>query len=198
MNFSLFLLVLLIRFIAQYGGSCGAAVETAGRRMAVQLESRLRETLERFVLRDQSSAVAAGNSVENSNLELMLHQLLVAARTQATRLGKLESSCFSSPGAGTGKTGSQLPEGGGAGNREQEVTSREVALDGVLAALQQTKVGLEEVLRSSRQRYLPAGKISILLPGICVCLYLLLSVPSSAFIFTSFNSDTQPSNILLH
>lgn len=195
MNFSLFLLVLLIRFIAQYGGSCGAAVETAGRRMAVQLESRLRETLERFVLRDQSSA---GNSVENSNLELMLHQLLVAARTQATRLGKLESSCFSSPGAGTGKTGSQLPEGGGAGNREQEVTSREVALDGVLAALQQTKVGLEEVLRSSRQRYLPAGKISILLPGICVCLYLLLSVPSSAFIFTSFNSDTQPSNILLH
>ncbi|KAE8295469.1 Pentraxin-related protein PTX3 [Larimichthys crocea] len=207
----------LLRFIAQYGGSCGAAVETAGRRMAMQLESRLRETLERFVLRDQSSAVAAGNSVENSNLELMLHQLLVAARTQATRLGKLESSCFSSPGAGTGKTGSQLPEGGGAGNREQEVTSREVALDGVLAALQQTKVGLEEVLRSSRQRYLPAGcEMALLFPmqsrriytsvipdvplslsSFTVCMWVKPSIVSNKTVLFSYGNRRNPYEIQL-
>ncbi|GLD57121.1 pentraxin-related protein PTX3 [Lates japonicus] len=124
--------------------------------MALQLEGRLRETLERLKLGDQTSAAAAGNSVGNSkNLEPMLHQLLSAARAQASRLTKLETSCLSSPGAGMGtntKTGFQLPEGGRAGHQEQEVTSRQVALDGVLAALQQMRVELEEVLGSSRQK----------------------------------------------
>lgn len=173
-----FCLVSLFRFVAQYGGSCGVAVETAGRRMALQVEGRLRETLERLKLTDQASA--AGNSVGNSNnLEVMLHQLLSAARTQASRLTKLESNCFSSPGAGMGmntKTRFQLPESGGAGHQEQEVTSRDVVLDTLLAALQQTKTELGEVLRSSRQRYLPAGETSIFPSVICVCLYLLLSV----------------------
>eukprot|EP00064_Thunnus_orientalis_P015289 superscaffoldBa00002803_g15339 len=111
----------------------------------------------------------SGNSVGNSNhLEAMLQQLLSAARTQASRLAKLETSCLTSPGAGMGmssKTGFQLPEGGRAGHREQEVTSREVALEGVLAALQETRVELQEVLRSSRQRYLPAGcEMALLFP----------------------------------
>lgn len=158
----------MLRFVAQYGGSCGAAVETAGRRMALQMESRLRETLERFKLRDQTSS-AAGNSAGNSDhLEPMLQQLLTAARTQASRLSKLETSCFSSPGAGMGlssKAGSQLPEGVTAGHQEQEVTSLDVNLDGVVAALQQTRAGLEEMLRSSRQRYLPAGcEMALLFP----------------------------------
>uniref|UniRef100_A0A3B4UDC9 Pentraxin 3 n=1 Tax=Seriola dumerili TaxID=41447 RepID=A0A3B4UDC9_SERDU len=52
-----------------------------------------------------------------------------------------------------------------AGRREQEVTSRDVALDRVLTALQQTRAELEEVLRSSRQRYLPAGcEMALLFP----------------------------------
>ncbi|KAI3354409.1 hypothetical protein L3Q82_018929 [Scortum barcoo] len=171
----------MLRFVAQYGGSCGVAVETAGRRMALQLEGRLRETLERLRHKDQTSA-ASGNSVGNSNhLETMVQQLLSAARTQASRLAKLETSCFSSPGAGMGmnsKTGPELPEGGGAGHREQEVTSREVALDGVVTALQQTRVELEEVLRSSRQRYLPAG-----------CEMALLFPMRSRHIYTSVVSD---------
>ncbi|XP_067450515.1 pentraxin-related protein PTX3 [Thunnus thynnus] len=164
----------MLRFVAQYGGSCGVAVETAGRRMALQVEARLRETLERLKQGDQAAAAAAaaaasGNSVGNSNhLEAMLQQLLSAARTQASRLAKLETSCLTSPGAGMGmssKTGFQLPEGGRAGHREQEVTSREVALEGVLAALQETRVELQEVLRSSRQRYLPAGcEMALLFP----------------------------------
>lgn len=158
--------------------------------MVLQLEGRLRETLERIKLKDHIPA-AGGNSVGSSNhLEAMVQQLLSAARTQASRLAKLETSCFSSPGAGMGmnsKTGPQLPEGGMAGPKEQEVTSREVALDGVVAALQQTRVELEEVLRSSRQRYLPAGKISILPPAISVSVFTCFF----AFVFTFLSSATQ-------
>lgn len=178
----------MLRFVAQYGGSCGVAVETAGRRMALQLEGRLRETLERLRPKDQTPA---GNSVGNSNqLEATLQQLLSAARTQASRLTKLETSCFSGPGAATGtnpKTGSQLPESGGAGKSEQEVTSRVLALDGVLAALQQTKVGLDEVLRSSRQRYLPAGcDMTLLFPMRSRRIYtaVMPDVPLSLSAFT--------------
>ncbi|XP_071373163.1 pentraxin-related protein PTX3-like [Centroberyx affinis] len=164
----------MLRFVAQYGGSCGVAVETAGRRISLQLEARLRETLERLNFReDQNAAVAAGNSAGNSvgnsnHLEALLQQLLSAARTQASRLAKLETSCFSSPRAGMGtgagmpsnsKIGLQVPQGG-SGHREQEVTAAG-ALEGALAAgvtaLQQTREELERVLRSSRQRYLPAG-----------------------------------------
>ncbi|XP_022062173.2 pentraxin-related protein PTX3 [Acanthochromis polyacanthus] len=157
----------MLRFVAQYGGSCGAAVETAGRRMTLQLEGRLRDTLDRFKAGDQTSA--ARNSVGRSNhLEAMLQQLLSTTRTQMSRLAKLETSCFSSPGAGTGtntKTGFQLPRGGGAGLSEQEVTRRDAALDSVLAVLQEMKVELGEVLRSSRQRHLPAGcEMALLFP----------------------------------
>ncbi|XP_039987293.1 pentraxin-related protein PTX3 isoform X2 [Xiphias gladius] len=180
----------MLRFVAQYGGTCGVAMESAGRRMALQLEGRLRETLERLKSGDQTSA-AAGNSVRNSNnLEAMLHQLLSAARTQASRLTKLETSCFSGPGAGMGmntKTGFQLPEGAGAGHLEQEVTSREVALDGVVSALQHTKVELEEVLRSSMQRHLPAGcEMALLFPMRSRRIYtsVIPDVPLSTSSFT--------------
>lgn len=217
----------MLRFVAQYGGSCGVAVETAGRRMALHLEARLRESLERLKPKDQTSTTAAavvgaaGNSAGNSNhLESMLQQLVSAARTQASRLAKLESSCFSSPGAGTGmnsKTGSQLPDGWGAGNRDQEVTSREVALDGVLTALQQTKVGLEEVLRSSRQRYLPAGcEMALLFPmrsrriyssvipdvplslsAFTVCMWVKPTVVSNKTVLFSYGNRRNPYEIQL-
>ncbi|KAM9317719.1 pentraxin-related protein PTX3 [Pholidichthys leucotaenia] len=148
----------ILRFIAQYGGSCGAAMETAGRRIALQLESRLRDTLDLVKLGDQASA---GKSVGNSNnMESMLQQLLTAAQAQASRLAKLEASCSSSPDARLGvnvKDGFQLPANGGGGHHVQEVTSQESALDQGLAALQQLKVEMEELLRSSRQGHLPAG-----------------------------------------
>uniref|UniRef100_A0A3Q3DDS3 Pentraxin 3 n=1 Tax=Hippocampus comes TaxID=109280 RepID=A0A3Q3DDS3_HIPCM len=100
----------ILRFVSQYGGSCGAAVETAGRRMALQLEGRLRESLERLKFGDYIPT-ADGNSVGSSNnLEAMLQQLLSATRSQATRLGKLETSCFSNPGGV--KATSPLPQGG--------------------------------------------------------------------------------------
>lgn len=142
--------------------------------MALQLEGRLRETLERLKLGDLSSAT--GNSVGNSNhLEALLQHLLSAARTQASRLAKLETSCLSSPGAGmatNSKTGFQLPGGVGAEPRAQEVTSREEAVD----AVHETRMKLEEVQRYSRQRYLPAGKSLILASAICLYLFSCLSI----------------------
>ncbi|KAJ4935728.1 hypothetical protein JOQ06_017256 [Pogonophryne albipinna] len=155
----------MLRFVAQYGGSCGVAVETAGRRMALQLEGRLKETMERFKPRDQTSARnSAGTS---DHLDERLQQLLSATLLQATRLAKMEHSCLrNGPRAGMGmdvKTVSKLPEA--AGNQEQQVPSREGALDGFLAALQQTREELGEVLRSSRQRQLPAGcEMALLFP----------------------------------
>ncbi|XP_061638352.1 pentraxin-related protein PTX3 [Phyllopteryx taeniolatus] len=153
----------ILRFVAQYGGSCGVAVETAGRRMALQLEGRLRESLERLKFGDYIPT-AGGNSVGNSNnLEAMLQQLLSTARIQANRLGKLESSCFSNPGSV--KATSQLSQGGSTDHREQEVTTQEVVLEGALAVLQQTRMELQEVLSSSRHRYLPGGnEMAILFP----------------------------------
>nr|XP_020455934.1 pentraxin-related protein PTX3 [Monopterus albus] len=146
----------ILRLVDQYGGSCGAAVETAGRRMASQLEDRLRETLMLLKLGDQASAAVASSesSFEDyNNLKETLYRLLIMGRTQVSRLTNLEASCFSSSGSG------------GSGHWAQKVTSQEVALEGALAALQQMRLEMGEVLRSSKQRYLPAGcEMALLFP----------------------------------
>lgn len=120
--------------------------------MSLQLDSRLREALERLTPGDLSDAGGP------SKLEVMLQQLLSVAQAQTSRLAKMEASCFT--GGVTAKTGFQLPERGAAGHQEQEVDSRSTALDDVLAALQQTRAGLDAALMSLRQRHLPAGKTS--------------------------------------
>ncbi|CAG6005485.1 pentraxin-related protein PTX3 [Menidia menidia] len=179
----------MLRFVAQYGGSCGAAVETAGRRMALLLEGRLRETLERLKLGDLISS--AGKSVGNINhLEAMLQQLHSVAQTQASRLAKLESSCFSNPGDGMGmntKREFQPPGEETLRHREQEVTSQDIALDRVLAALQGVRVELDEVLKSSRQRHLPAGcEMALLFPMRSRRIYtaILTEIPLTLSSFT--------------
>lgn len=138
--------------------------------MEIQLNSRLRETLELLKLRHRDSpAAAAGNS---NQLETMLQELLSAAQTQASRLSKLETSCFSSPGGMNTKAGFHPLRGGEQGRHEQEVTTTEATLEMVLAALQEVKVEMEEALRSSRQRFLPAGITLTLLSTIPICLKL--------------------------
>ncbi|XP_029026770.1 pentraxin-related protein PTX3 [Betta splendens] len=151
----------MLSFVAQYGGSCGVAVETAGRRMASQLESQLSDALERLLPGDASRAGRPGG------VEAALQQLLSAAHTHASRLSKLEAGCLAGPGTGPGagpgpgaamKTGFELPESGAAGHREQEVHGDgAAAADGVLDALQQARTGLDQALMSLRQRSLPAG-----------------------------------------
>ncbi|KAM7399522.1 hypothetical protein PAMP_018789 [Pampus punctatissimus] len=133
--------------------------------MVMQLDAHLRETLDRLKMGDQTSAAAGGKS---NHLEAMLQQLLSIAQTQVSQLANLETSCSNSPRAGMGmnsNTGFELPEGRQAWNWEQEVTSREVALQVAMAELQQTTRELEDLWRSSRQRYLPAGcEMAILFP----------------------------------
>lgn len=137
--------------------------------MNLQMEARLRETLEQQKHGDLTSA-AGGKSVGDPNhLEATLQQLLTAARTQASRLAKMESSCLGSSGAGTGmnvKNGFHLRGDDPTGHSEQEVTG-ETALEDVLAALQGVKGELEE-LKLSRQASLPAGKTSFLLSAVCL------------------------------
>ncbi|XP_061781953.1 pentraxin-related protein PTX3 [Nerophis lumbriciformis] len=176
----------ILRFVAQYGGSCGVAVETAGRKMALQLEAKLRESLDRLKFGAHASGPVEGNAVGNPNtLEATLQQLLSATRTQATRLAKMETSCFIN--AGPVKAASQHPDVGGAGHREQEVTSQDKALEGVLSVLQQTKMELQEVLRSSRLRRLPAGcEMALLFPMRSPWIYtsVIPEVPLSLSSFT--------------
>ncbi|KAM6933063.1 pentraxin-related protein PTX3 [Xenentodon cancila] len=171
----------MLRFVAQYGESCGAAVETAGRRIALQLEGRLGETLERLKLRDLTSA--AGNSAGNSNhLEAMLQQLLSASRTQASRLAKLESSCLSSTGAGLGMN----TKTGAVEQHNQEVTSQGAALDEVLVALQGVRAELKEVMKSARQRHLPAGcEMALLFPARSRHIYAIV-IPEESLSLSSF------------
>jgi len=138
--------------VAQNGGSCGVAVEMAGRRLALQLEKRLRDT------RLSPPAVAGG--VPGGD-EALLQQVLSAVRGQASKLAKLETGCLAA--APSPKTG-----GDGKGHLEQEVSPSAAAgmammertLIAVVTELQQTRAVLEQVTRSSRQRYLPAGKTS--------------------------------------
>lgn len=137
-------------------------METAVRQMGMQIEAHLQETANKSKPQDLTSAAdkPAGNP---NHLEAKLQQLLTAAQTQASRLSKIESSCLSSSGAGIGmntKAGFQLRGDEVAGHSEQEVTSGEASLDGVLAALQGLRDELKE-LKSSRQRSLPAGKTSL-------------------------------------
>lgn len=156
----------LVRFVAQYGGSCGVAVESAGRRMVLQLESRLRESLERLRLKDQASAAAARNPAGNSNnLEAMLQQIFAAVQAQSSRMAKLETSCSNGISLNP-KIGAPIAEVGGTGTLEQEVTSREVVLENTLVALEQARTALDQVLSSTRQRYLPAGDTFISPPTI--------------------------------
>lgn len=138
--------------------------------MNLQMEARLRETLEHQKNGDLTSAAGGKSAGDPNHLEATLQQLLTAARTQASRLAKMESSCLGSSGAGTGmntKSAFHLRGDDPTGHSEQEVTSGEAALDDVLAALQVVKGELEE-LKSSRQTSLPAGKTSILLSAVCL------------------------------
>ncbi|XP_068601426.1 pentraxin-related protein PTX3 [Brachionichthys hirsutus] len=207
----------LTRTISEFGGSCGAAVETAGRKMSTQLERRLGEALQR---RDQASDVG-GNSVErSSDLEAMLQQLLSAVKTQPSRLARQEDGLSTSPGSGTKPhphQGPNSPELGSAANPQQEIPSQEAALNGVLAALQEERLKLNEVLRSSRQRSLPAGcemallfpmrsrriytsvtpDVPLSLPSFTVCMWAKPTVVANKTVLLSYGNRKNPYEIQL-
>uniref|UniRef100_A0A3B5KLP0 Pentraxin (PTX) domain-containing protein n=1 Tax=Xiphophorus couchianus TaxID=32473 RepID=A0A3B5KLP0_9TELE len=111
-----------------------------------------------------------------------IQQLLSAEHTQTSRLAKLESSCLSSRSAGAG-----FGLNGKNGLHLQEVTPGEVALDEVLAAMKAVKAELDEELKSSRQRRLPAGcEMALLFPVRSRRIYtaVIPDVPLSLSAFT--------------
>lgn len=146
--------------------------------MVLQLENRLRDALERLRMKEQTSAAARNSVGSSSHLEATLQQLVSTVQTQANRLAKLETSCFSGPGAATGAS----PKTRGAGIPEQEAASRQAALDGLQAALLQVKVGVAEALSSSQQRYLPAGETSVSAASVCPRLPSRLHLPPPPFL----------------
>uniref|UniRef100_A0A3B4AQ00 Pentraxin (PTX) domain-containing protein n=1 Tax=Periophthalmus magnuspinnatus TaxID=409849 RepID=A0A3B4AQ00_9GOBI len=135
----------MLRFVAQYGGSCGAAVEAAGTKVSLQLDNHFKGMLDRLKPHEDTNVKS-----ENLQLERVLQQLLSTAQSQTARLLKLESSCFSGPHSKMGLQHSNQ-------HQEQEVASQEGHLEATLGALQQSRTDLEEVLSSLKQRYLPGG-----------------------------------------
>nr|XP_023997184.1 uncharacterized protein LOC112074208 [Salvelinus alpinus] len=143
----------MLKFVAQYGGACGVAVETAGRRMSMQMEARLKESLEHL---RQDRSIAAGKSAGNSgnsHQETLLQQLLTAARTQASRLVKLENICLSNPGPVT------PPEAKGE-DLQQDVASAEM-LVALVTELAKTRAVLELALSRHSNANLPADLPSL-------------------------------------
>lgn len=169
----------MLRFVAQYGGSCGSAVESAGKSLALQLEGRFKEMFDRLKPQEEPKVKSAG-----IQLEATLQQLLSAAQSQASRLVKLETSCFTGPGSRVhSKTGFQYSTQ----HQEQEVASQEGALEAALTAIQQSRENLEEVLKSLKQRYLPGGcDMALLFPMHSRRIYtsVIPEVPLSLSTFT--------------
>ncbi|KAK0150556.1 Pentraxin-related protein PTX3 [Merluccius polli] len=171
----------LLSMVSQNGGSCGVAVDMAGRKLSLQLEKRLRDTLENL------SPPAATKNADRD--EALLQQVLSAVRSQASRLAKLETSCLGT-GLGPAPASAVDPK---MRLLEQEVTAPgmatlEMALAAVVTELQQTRAELEQVTRSSRQRYLPSGcETALLFPMRSRRIYtaVLADVPLSLSSFTA-------------
>lgn len=135
----------MLRFVAQYGGSCGTAVEAAGGKLAFQLDAQFKEMLDRLKAQEDQNVTPPG-----VQQEALLQQLLSAAQSQASRLVKLESSCFSGAHSKAGLQHSTE-------HQKQEVASEEGHLEAALVAIQQSRAELQELLQSLKQSNLPAG-----------------------------------------
>uniref|UniRef100_A0A8C6T4L2 Pentraxin 3, long b n=1 Tax=Neogobius melanostomus TaxID=47308 RepID=A0A8C6T4L2_9GOBI len=144
----------MLRFVSQYGGSCSTAVDAAGGKLALQLDSRFHEMLDRLKAQEDEHVKPLG-----AQQDAVLQQLLSAAQSQDAQLIKLESSCFSATHSKTGfNRGSTEPQ-------EQEAASEGGHLEAALVAMQQSRAELQEVLQSLKQRYLPAGNdVALLFP----------------------------------
>ena len=125
----------------------------------MQMEARLKESLEHL---RQDRSIAAGKSAGNSgnsHQETLLQQLLNAARTQASRLVKLENICLSNPGPIT------PPEAKGE-DLQQDVVPAEM-LVALVTELAKTRAVLELAFKSAQQRHMPAGENT----SSCVTIY---------------------------
>ncbi|TRY93835.1 hypothetical protein DNTS_023760 [Danionella cerebrum] len=81
----------MLQFVAHYGGSCAAAVESSVRRAGAQTEMRVQNALERV------REVSADQYTQH---DAALQQLLAASANQASRLERLENGCLKWGGGG--------------------------------------------------------------------------------------------------
>ncbi|XP_007232157.2 pentraxin-related protein PTX3 [Astyanax mexicanus] len=139
----------VLQFVAQYGGSCAAAVESAARRAGVQADLQLKQALDRL----RETAAEQGEQQEE-----VLRRILEAGGEQAARLDRLENSCLN----GAAEWGE--PEMGG---RTKSFQTRHATEDGgekgnkgkldISEELQSLREQLELYVRATSTRVLPAG-----------------------------------------
>ncbi|KAJ8256810.1 hypothetical protein COCON_G00189620 [Conger conger] len=139
----------MLQFVANYAGGCSSAVDTAGRRLALQLEMKLAQATDRM---------KEANAEQRAHQEALLQQLVVVSRAQATRLTKLESTCLSASANGAAdRSVRQVPAVEG-GQLEKSLTA--MATD-----LQKARAQLDRSLRSAERHFLPSGcEMALLFP----------------------------------
>lgn len=138
----------VLQFVAQYGGSCAAAVESAARRAGSQADLHLQQALDR--LRETAAE-------QREEQEEVLRRILEAGREQVARLDRLESGCLNGTAVGGERTGARTKsfqtrhateDGGEKGNKGRPDISAE---------LQSLREQLELYVRATSTRVLPAG-----------------------------------------
>ncbi|KAL7879099.1 hypothetical protein AOLI_G00100730 [Acnodon oligacanthus] len=146
----------VLQFVAQYGGSCAAAVESAARRAGSQADLRLQQALEQ--LKEAATE-------QQEHREEALRRIQEAVQEQAAGLERLESSCLNSAGTWTmhGKemtgraksfqTRHATPDGGEMENGAQ----LDQGAQDISAELQSLREQLELYVRATSSRVLPAG-----------------------------------------
>lgn len=135
----------MLQFVAQYGGSCAAAIENSARRTGAQIDTRLQNELDR--LRKVSAE-------QYAQCDMVLQQLIVSSRNQAAQLERLENVCLKSTQAKSLQ----------ARHLTQEVTDAETAgrLEKGLATMSSELQALREqmtlYMRSHLANGLPSGE----------------------------------------
>ncbi|KAJ8280474.1 hypothetical protein GJAV_G00055000 [Gymnothorax javanicus] len=139
----------MLQFVANYAGGCSSAVDNAGRRLALQLEMKLAQAMEKM---------KEVNTEQQAHQEALLQQLVTTSRTQAARLSRLESAC--------GASSNELLSGRSARETSAvEGAQPEKSLTAMAMDLQKARVQLDRSLRSAERHFLPSGcEMALLFP----------------------------------
>lgn len=131
----------MLQFVANYAGGCSNAVDSAGRRLALQLEMKLAQATERM---------KEVNAEQRVHQEALLQQLVIGSRAQAARLTKLESTCLGASANDLANRSVRQVTAADGGQLEKSLTA--MADD-----LQKARVQLDRSLRSAERHFLPSG-----------------------------------------
>ncbi|XP_035239633.1 pentraxin-related protein PTX3 [Anguilla anguilla] len=140
----------MLQFVANYAGGCSSAVDTAGRRLSLQLEMKLAQATERM---------KEVNAEQLGHQEALLQQLVSVSRAQTARLSKLESTCLSAA------TTKDLQSDRSVRDATAAEGQLEKSLTAMATDLQKARVQLDRSLRSAERHFLPSGcEMALLFP----------------------------------